>query len=104
MAVARRAREVLDDDPAGVSGIAAVAQTVGVSTAHLVRSFTRSYGIAPHQYLLGRRLDLARRRLLAGEALIDVAVATGFHDQSHLARHFKRLLAVTPGRYQRSAG
>ena len=104
MAVARRAREVLDDDPAGVRGIAAVAQTVGVSTAHLVRSFSRSYGIAPHQYLLGRRLDLARRRLLAGDALIDVAVATGFHDQSHLARHFKRLLAVTPGRYQRSAG
>ena len=99
--VARRAREVLDDDPAAVSGIAAMAQTLGVSTAHLVRSFTRSYGIPPHQYLLGRRLDTARRRLLAGEAPVDVAVATGFHDQAHLTRHFKRLLAVTPGRYQR---
>ena len=98
--VARRAREVLDDDPAAVSGIAAVAQTFGVSTAHLVRSFTRSYGIPPHRYLLGRRLDIARHRLLAGQAPVDVAVATGFHDQSHLTRHFKRLLAVTPGRYQ----
>lgn len=49
----------------------------------------------------GRRLDMARRRLLAGDTPVDVAVATGFHDQSHLTRHFKRLLAVTPGRYQR---
>ncbi|MCU4187307.1 AraC family transcriptional regulator [Acidiferrimicrobium sp. IK] len=101
MAVARRAREVLDDDSGSLSSIAAVAQTVGVSTAHLVRSFTRSYGIPPHQYVLGRRLDVARRRLLAGEAPVDVALATGFHDQSHLTRHFKRLLAITPGRYQR---
>jgi len=101
LAVARRARELLDDDPVGVSGIAVVAQTVGVSTAHLVGSFTRSYGIPPHQYLVGRRLDMARRRLLAGDAPAAVAVATGFHDQSHLTRHFKRLLAVTPGRYQR---
>lgn len=102
-AVARRARDVLDADPSAVGGIAAVAQTVGVSTAHLVRSFTRSYGIPPHQYLLGRRLDLARHRLLAGEAPVDVATALGFYDQAHLTRHFKRLLAVTPGRYQRGA-
>ncbi|WP_375485661.1 AraC family transcriptional regulator [uncultured Jatrophihabitans sp.] len=102
-AVARRARELLDGDPATILGIAAVAQTLGVSTAHLVRSFTSSYGIPPHRYLLGRRLDLARRRLLAGEAPVDVAAATGFHDQSHLTRHFKHLLAVTPGQYRGAA-
>lgn len=101
--VARRVREVLDDDPAGVIGIGVVAAAVGVSTAHLVRSFTSSYGIAPHHYLLGRRLDLARRRLLAGEAPVDVASATGFYDQAHLSRHFTRLLATTPGRYQADA-
>lgn len=103
-AVARLAREVLDDDPATISGIAAVAAVVGVSTAHLVRSFAHSYGIPPHRYLLGRRLDLARRRLLAGEAPVEVAMATGFYDQAHLTRHFRRLLSTTPGRYQRDAG
>lgn len=101
MTIARRARVILEADPAGVGGIAAVADVLGVSTAHLVRSFTRSYGIPPHRCLLGRRLDLARRRLLAGEAPVDVAVATGFYDQAHLTRHFHRLLAVSPGRYQR---
>lgn len=101
-AVARWARDVLDDDPATISGIAVVAAEVGVSTAHLVRSFTHSYGIPPHRYLLGRRLDLARRRLLAGESPVEVAMATGFYDQAHLTRHFRRLLSTTPGRYQRN--
>ena len=63
----------------------------------------RSYGIQPHRYLLGRRLDLARRRLLAGDDPARVAIVTGFYDQSHLTRHFRRLLATTPGRYQRHA-
>lgn len=100
--VARRAREILDGDPLAIGGITGLAQTIGVSTAHLVRSFTRSYGIAPHRYLIGRRLDLARRRLLAGEAPVDVATATGFYDQAHFTRHFARLLSMTPGRYQQA--
>jgi AraC-like DNA-binding protein len=100
--VAQRARDIIDTDPAGALSVAAIAQVLHVSTAHLVRSFHRSFGIPPHQYVLGRRLDLARRRLLAGDSAASVASATGFHDQAHLTRHFKRLLATTPGRYQRS--
>ena len=100
---ARSAREMLDADPVGTAGVTAVAAALGVSTAHLVRSFTRSYGIPPHRYLLSRRLDLARHRLLAGETAARVAADTGFYDQAHLTRHFTRLLAITPTRYQRSA-
>ncbi|MGN6606323.1 MAG: AraC family transcriptional regulator [Jatrophihabitans sp.] len=100
--VARRARERFDADPVG-AGLSEVASALGVSTAHLVRSFTHSYGIPPHRYLIGRRLDLARRRLLDGDDAAGVALATGFYDQAHLTRHFRRLLATTPGRYQRGA-
>lgn len=67
--------------------------------AHLVRTFTREFGIPPHQYLTGRRIELARRLLLDGMRPADVAVTVGFHDQSHLNRHFKRMLATTPARY-----
>jgi AraC-like DNA-binding protein len=102
--VAQLAREIFDADPIATTGIAAVAAGIGVSSAHLVRSFSRSYGIAPHRYLVGRRLDLARQRLLAGQSAAEVAVATGFYDQAHLSRHFAQLLATTPGRYQRSSG
>jgi AraC-like DNA-binding protein len=69
--------------------------------AHLVRSFTRAFGLPPHRYLTGRRVEAARRRLLAGEPVAQVATAVGFHDQAHLHRHFTRLVGTTPGRYAR---
>ncbi|GAA4425967.1 AraC family transcriptional regulator [Georgenia halophila] len=99
--VARTARELFDADPTRSRLADAAAQT-GVTPAHLVRAFTAEFGIAPHRYLLGRRLDLARKHLLGGQPPADVATATGFYDQAHLTRHFKRLLSTTPGKYRRS--
>jgi AraC-like DNA-binding protein len=70
--------------------------------AHLVRMFSREFGISPHQYLTGRRVDLARTLLLEGMAPSQAAVAVGFYDQPHLSRHFTRVLGTSPGRYARS--
>jgi AraC-like DNA-binding protein len=70
---------------------------------HLVRVFSREFGIAPHQYLLSRRLDRARGLLLDGMPPRLVAAVTGFYDQPHLTRHFKRFLGISPGRYARSS-
>lgn len=70
--------------------------------AHLVRSFTRTFGLPPHRYLTGRRVEAARHRLLAGEPIAQVACAVGFHDQAHLHRHFTRLVGTTPRRFARS--
>ena len=67
--------------------------------AHLVRSFGREFGLPPHRYLVGRRVERARRLLLDGVPIAEAAVAVGFHDQSHLHRHFTRLLGVTPRRF-----
>ena len=67
--------------------------------AHLVRTFSREFGMPPHRYLIGRRIERARRLLLDGMRPADVAVAVGFHDQSHLNRHFKRMLATMPARF-----
>ncbi|MFC4035641.1 AraC family transcriptional regulator [Streptomyces polygonati] len=68
---------------------------------HLIRSFSRAYGLPPHTYLTGRRIDRARRLLLAGVRPVDVAAAVGFYDQAHLNRHFTRHLGVSPARYAR---
>ena len=70
--------------------------------AHLVRAFGREFGISPHQYLTGRRVDLARRLLLDGVPPGLAAAEAGFYDQSHLARHFRHVLGTSPGRYARS--
>jgi AraC-like DNA-binding protein len=77
---------------------------LGASPAHLVRSFTGSFGIAPHQYVLARRIDAARQRLLAGEPIAQVASSVGFFDQAHFTRQFKRHVGIPPGRYTHSAG
>ena len=66
---------------------------------HLVRAFSREFGLPPHLYLTGRRVELARRHLLAGLPPAEVAVLAGFYDQSHLTRQFRRMLGVSPGRY-----
>lgn len=101
--LARLAREAFDADPAGAPSVTTVATQLGVSTPHLVRAFTRAYGIPPHRYLVGRRLDAARRLLLAGRPAGAVAVECGFYDQAHLSRHFRALLDTAPGRYAASA-
>ncbi len=66
-----------------------------------MRSFTRTYGVAPHAYVLGRRIALARDRLLDGQPAADVAAGVGFYDQAHFTRHFRRHVGTTPARYAR---
>ena len=70
--------------------------------AHLVREFSREFGISPHQYMTSRRIDLARGLLLDGMPPGLAAAEAGFYDQSHLARHFRHVLGTSPGRYARS--
>jgi AraC-like DNA-binding protein len=79
--------------------ISAVAETLGVGPTHLARGFKTTFGIAPHAYVVTRRLEVARDRILAGQPLADVASEVGFFDQAHLTRRFKRFLGVTPGRF-----
>jgi AraC-like DNA-binding protein len=76
---------------------------LGVSPAHLVRCFTRTFGIAPHRYVVARRIDAARKRLLGGEPIALVAAGVGFYDQAHFTRQFERHVGTPPGRYTRSA-
>jgi AraC-like DNA-binding protein len=100
-ALAERLRDLLDAAvPAGLT-LADAAATLQAHPAHLVRAFTREYGLPPHRYLTGRRLDLARRLLLDGVPPATAATAAGFYDQSHLTRHFRTLLDTTPARYAR---
>lgn len=101
--LAYRLRDLLDVRVVEGLSLPEAAASLGAHPTHLVRAFSREFGIPPHRYLTGRRLDRARRRLLAGERAADVAAAVGFHDQAHLTRHFRRLLGVAPGEYARSA-
>ncbi len=97
--IADELRSLLDARRFEPVTLAEAGAVLHVSPAHLVRSFTRTFGIAPHRYVIARRIDAARARLLNGEPIADVAVGVGFHDQAHLTRHFRRHVGTTPARY-----
>lgn len=73
---------------------------VGLHPHYLARVFRQEVGLPPYRYLTQLRVQEAARRLAQGEDIATVALATGFSDQPHLTRHFKRLIGVTPGQYQ----
>ena len=77
-----------------------LARAAYCSPFHLSRLFKQATGMTPWQYLIQLRVNHARHLVTAGageRSLADVARAAGFADQSHLTRHMKRLLGVTPG-------
>jgi len=88
-------------------GLADIAGAARVSSYHLSRLFKQVTGMTPHQYLIEVRVNNARALLSAGAgkgSLADIADAVGFADQSHLTRHVKRLLGVTPRELTRAVG
>jgi AraC family transcriptional regulator len=81
-----------------------MAAVAGLSPYHFARQFKGATGLPPHQYVLTRRVEQAKRLLQAGpQSLAEVAAHVGFSDQSQFTRHFKRLVGVTPGQFRTPA-
>lgn len=89
----------LDQDLA-LSELAALVQ---ISSSYFSILFKQSTGLAPHQYVIQCRVDRAKQLLLQDNTTIaEVAHSLGFSHQSHLSRHFKRLVGVTPRKFLQS--
>lgn len=78
-----------------------LSQLTNFSPYYLTRVFSKAVGMPPHAYLTQVRVLQAKKRLINGDAIAHVAQETGFTHQSHLHRHFKRIVGVTPRQYQR---
>lgn len=98
----RAAVEYLHDKVTRNITLDELATASGAGKYQLVRRFTAAIGVPPHAYQVALRVNLARRLLERGERATDVAGLAGFADQSHLNRHFRRRLGITPARYARS--
>lgn len=79
-----------------------LATAAALSRFHLVRAFTHHFGLPPHAYQIQLRIKRACRLLRKGAPCAEVATAVGFADQSHLGRHFKKVMGTTPSTYRRS--
>jgi AraC family transcriptional regulator len=100
-AIVEYVEEHLDAGP-NLNEMAAVAR---LSPYHFARQFKAATGLPPHQYVLARRVELARQLLREGNdlSLAEVAAGAGFSDQSQFSHHFKRQLGITPGQFRKSA-
>lgn len=87
----------IEDNLESELSLAEIAKVAGVSVSHLKTLFRRSTGTPVHQYILRRRVERAKL-LLQDDSLsiAQIAFATGFAHQSHLARHMRKILGVTP--------
>jgi AraC-like DNA-binding protein len=100
-AAVRRAQEYLNDHYAREVSLSELAALANLSPYHFHRTFCRQTGIPPHSYQLQVRIARAKLLVQESQPLAWVASATGFFDQSHFARHFKRFVGVTPAQYLR---
>jgi AraC family transcriptional regulator len=84
--------------------LADLAKQVKLSQSHFSSLFRKSTGLSPYKYLIKQRVNRAKELLLMGNLpIIDVAIAVGFYDQSHLTRHMRRLLGVSPRQLRQQA-
>jgi AraC family transcriptional regulator len=81
-----------------------LAQIAGMSRFYFCRLFKASIGLTPHQFVIRRRVERAKRLLgKSGLSIAEVAIACGFANQDHLTRYFKRVMQVTPGVFRRGS-
>jgi AraC-like DNA-binding protein len=100
---ARRARDYLHANCAHAVSLVELEAATGRDRWSLSHDFRTFYGTSPYRYLTMRRLDAARRLLLAGTSLAHAAAAAGFADQSHMTRHFTKTFGLAPGRWLQAA-
>jgi AraC-like DNA-binding protein len=98
----RRARDLLHDRLADNVSLDDLATASGLGRFHLARQFRAVFGLPPHAYQTHVRVARAAALIRHGMPLVQVALETGFVDQSHLTRHFTRTVGVSPGRYRQA--
>jgi AraC-like DNA-binding protein len=94
-------RAYLENSYADPVDLPQLGRRIGVSPFALLRMFRAQVGISPREYQTLLRITQAKRLLKGDLPIAQVAVETGFCDQTHLTRHFRRIVGLTPGHYLR---
>jgi len=104
-ALRRRLADWLEARLAETVTVGEMAAFCALSEAHFAHAFRASFGAAPHEWIVARRIDRAAQLLRQRRALSldDVARATGHASASHLVRRFKSIWGMTPGQYRAAA-
>jgi AraC-like DNA-binding protein len=92
-------RELMESHYAEPHSLASLARTAGMSRLHFAHVFRELIGVSAYAYLLGRRLEAARKFLSHGASVTDACFNVGFNNLSHFTRSFHRHFGTAPSRF-----
>jgi AraC family transcriptional regulator len=97
--------EYVEDHIGAGPSLDRMAAVARLSPFHFARQFKAATGLPPHQFVIARRVERAKRLLQTGDdvCLAEIAADAGFSDQSQFSHHFKRLVGVTPSQFRATA-
>lgn len=96
----KRAKEYIEANYAVNISLEDLAHITHLSPFHLNRVFSKASGLPPHAFQTQVRIAKARKLLAEGKPISEVTYETGFADQSHFTRHFKRMFGITPSNFR----
>ncbi|WP_051387157.1 AraC family transcriptional regulator [Bradyrhizobium sp. ARR65] len=94
-----RVRELLSASSAEEHSMDELERIADLDRWTLARQFRAAFGTSPSRFRIMRRLDQARRSIRSGSSLAEAAIESGFADQSHMSRQFKRAYGLTPAKW-----
>jgi AraC family transcriptional regulator len=95
--------DFIEDNLTDDIGLEDLATLINMSPACFTKQFKHTTGLPPHQYLIQQRVERAKELLSVSTlSIAEVSQTVGFFDQSHLVRHFKYWVGVTPRDYRDS--
>ena len=99
----RRVQDFLRDHLTEDVSLSDAAAVAGLSTSYFARAFRQATGVPPHQWVIAERLAHARTLLETSRLpLAEIALQSGFADQSHFTSAFRRGTGTTPGQWRRA--
>lgn len=94
-----RVKKYIDENFCNNFTLRDLSSTGCISPFHLQKLFVKTYGLSPQEHTISRRVHKAKELLRTGATLTETAFESGFSDQSHFSRHFKRVIGISPGRF-----
>lgn len=95
-------RNEIEMNPEQENRIEYYAQNAFVSKYHFIRKFKDIAGLTPHKFQIQSRIRKSQHLLLMGNSAADTAILTGFFDQSHFNKYFKKIVGMSPTEYTSS--
>ena len=98
---ARRVLEYIEANLSRHLTLRTLSEIADLSLHHFARMFKQTVGVAPHRYVLERRLERAKTMLRSAKtSLVEIGLSTGFDSQSHFTSTFHRMVGLTPTQFQ----